>query len=425
MSKHETELESGETAAFRAEVRAWIAANKPVPPPFKLPQSFLEVESDQQFEYLRDFQRKVYDAGYLGFDVPAEYGGRGVDPEKYRVVAQELARARAPFFVNFIGIYWAGPTILRHGTEEQKKRLLPPLLRGDEIWCQGFSEPEYGSDLAGLQARAVKTANGGYAVTGHKVWTTLAHVSKWMILLARTDPAAHKYAGLSFFLFPMDVPGITVQPLVKMTGEGGFNQVIFDAAEGPPSALLGQEGQGWEIAMTTLLFERGASEGTGRERATAFLEGLKRVVDLAKRARSSPGGSGHPSSERTDSVAEGGTAAEHAVLDDRLAQLYIEAQAQGLNAYRSGVPGLVAERPFALRFMTKLVASEWNQRLTELACEMLGPDAAYWLGDEHAPDRAEWPRAFLSSFGMTIGGGTSEIQRNILGERILNLPKSK
>ncbi|HEX7670969.1 MAG TPA: acyl-CoA dehydrogenase family protein, partial [Polyangiaceae bacterium] len=258
----------------------------------------------------------------------------------------------------------------------------------------------------------------------------------WMILLARTDPAAHKYAGLSFFLFPMDVPGVTVQPLVKMTGEGGFNQVIFDAAVAPPNALLGQEGQGWEIAMTTLLFERGASEGTGRERATAFLEGLKRVVDLAKRARA-PRGSveepplpdgreegeierGDPGERRRD-----GQAAEHAVLDDRLAQLYIEAQAQGLSANRSGVPGLVADRPFALRFMTKLVASEWNQRLTELACEMLGPDAAYWLGDEHAPDRAEWPRAFLSSFGMTIGGGTSEIQRNILGERILNLPKSK
>lgn len=413
MAEDKKELESGETAAFRTQVRAWIVANKPAPPPFKLPQSFLEVESDQQFEYLRDFQRKIYDAGYVGFDVPEEYGGRGVDPEKYRVVAQELARARAPFFVNFIGIYWAGPTILRHGTEDQKKRLLPPLLRGDEIWCQGFSEPEYGSDLAGLQARAVKTASLGYAVTGHKVWTTLAHVSKWMILLARTDPAAHKYAGLSFFLFPMDVPGVTVQPLVKMTGEGGFNQVIFDAAEAPPSALLGQEGQGWDIAMTTLLFERGASEGTGRERATAFLEGLKRVVELAKRARTN------------EAPGEEGASAEHAVLDDRLAQLYIEAQAQGLSAYRSGVPGLVQERPFALRFMTKLVASEWNQRLTELACEMLGPDAAYWLGDEHAPDRAEWPRAFLSSFGMTIGGGTSEIQRNILGERILNLPKSK
>jgi alkylation response protein AidB-like acyl-CoA dehydrogenase len=224
-----------------------------------------------------------------------------------------------------------------------------------------------------------------------------------MILLARTDPAVQKYAGLSFFLFPMDAPGVTVQPLVKMTGEGGFNQVIFEDAPMPHDALLGQEGQGWDIAMTTLLFERGASEGTGRERATAFLEGLKRAVDAAKR------------SGRADDP----------VLRDRLAALYVEAQAQGLGGYRSSVPGLVAERPFALRFMTKLVASEWNQRLTELACEMLGPDAAYWLGDAHAPEHAEWQRAFLSSFGMTIGGGTSEIQRNILGERILALPKSK
>jgi alkylation response protein AidB-like acyl-CoA dehydrogenase len=407
MAEDRESLETEEIAAFRREVRAWVTANKPPSPRFKLPQSFLEVESDQQFAYLRDWQRKVYDAGYLGYDVPEEYGGRGVVPEKYRVVAQELGLARAPFFVNFIGLYWAGPTILRHGTEEQKKRCLGPLLRGDEIWCQGFSEPEYGSDLAGLQARAVK-ADAGYRVTGHKVWTTLAHVSKWMILLARTDPTAQKYAGLSFFLFPMDAPGVTVQPLVKMTGEGGFNQVLFDDAPIPQTSLLGQEGQGWDIAMTTLLFERGASEGSGRERATVFLQGLKRVVAMATRARRG-----------------GGSAASDPVLRDRLAQLYIEAQAMGLGAYRSGVPGLNAERPFALRFSSKLVASEWNQKLTELACEMLGPDAAYWLGDPHAADTAEWPRAFLSSFGMTIGGGTSEIQRNILGERILNLPKSK
>lgn len=403
MTESET-TEEGALQEFRQEVREWVAANRPKPPPFKLPQSFLEVESDEQFAYLRDWQRKVYDAGYLGYDVPTEYGGRGIDRDRYRVVAQEMGRARAPFFVNFIGLYWAGPTILRCGTEEQKKRCLPPLLRGDEIWCQGFSEPEFGSDLAALQTRAVRDAQG-WRVTGHKVWTTLAHVSKWMILLARTDPAAQKYAGLSYFLFPMDAPGVTVQPLVKMTGEGGFNQVILEDAPMPADALVGREGQGWEIAMTTLLFERGASEGSGRDRATIFMEQLKRIVALAKRT--------------------GSTRPLDPVLEDRLAALYIEAQAQGLCAIRSGVRGLNEERPFALRFMTKLVGSEWNQRLTELACEMLGPDAAYWLGDKDAPDRAEWPRAFLNSFGMTIGGGTSEIQRNILGERILGLPKSK
>src|ERR1041385_7250803 len=400
-------VESDELLAFRSRVREWIVENKPKPPPFKLPQSFLEVESDEQFVFLRDWQRKVYDAGYLGFDTPEEYGGRGVDRDRHRIVMQELARARAPFFVNFIGLYWAGPTILRHGTEAQKKRLLGPLLRGDEIWCQGFSEPAYGSDLASLETRATKTETG-WVVTGHKVWTTLAHVSKWMILLARTDPSAHKYAGLSYFLAPMDAPGITVQPLVKLTGEGGFNQVIFDRAPMPPDALIGAEGQGWEIAMTTLLFERGAGEGSGRERATLFMEQLKRALSLAERAR-----------------AGGVRAADDPLVRDRLATLYIEAQAQALGAIRSGVPGLNTDRPFALRFSTKLVASEWNQRLTELACDIVGSESVYWLGDEHAFDKAEWQRAFLNSFGMTIGGGTSEIQRNILGERILDLPKSK
>jgi alkylation response protein AidB-like acyl-CoA dehydrogenase len=400
-------VESDELLAFRSRVREWIVENKPKPPPFKLPQSFLEVESDEQFVFLRDWQRKVYDAGYLGFDTPEEYGGRGVDRDRHRIVMQELARARAPFFVNFIGLYWAGPTILRHGTEAQKKRLLGPLLRGDEIWCQGFSEPAYGSDLASLETRATKTETG-WVVTGHKVWTTLAHVSTWMILLARTDPAAHKYAGLSYFLAPMHAPGVTVQPLVKMTGEGGFNQVIFDAAPMPVDALIGAEGQGWEIAMTTLLFERGAGEGSGRERATLFMEQLKRALSLAERAR-----------------AGGVRAADDPLVRDRLATLYIEAQAQALGAIRSGVPGLNTDRPFALRFSTKLVASEWNQRLTELACDIVGSESVYWLGDEHAFDKAEWQRAFLNSFGMTIGGGTSEIQRNILGERILDLPKSK
>ena len=407
MSTDDEQPESEEHARFRAEVKDWVAKNKPEPPGFKLPQSFLEVESDQQLEFLLAWQRKVFDAGYVGFDVPEEYGGRGIDPDRHRIVQQELNRARAPFLVNVIGLHWAGPTILAYGTEEQKKRMLKPLLRGDEIWCQGFSEPGAGSDLAGLSTKAVKT-DDGYEVTGHKVWTTLAHAAKWMILLARTDPDANKYAGLSYFLFPMDIDGVEVQPLVKMTGEGGFNQVLIDHAKMPKDALLGEEGQGWQVAMTTLLFERGAGESSGRERATALTSQLKRVVSLAK------------STQR-----DGRPVSDDPVFRDRVAQLWAEAEAMALTGYRIGVDGLAGDRPMGLRLMTKLVGSEWNQRLTELACEMLGPDVALWLGDEHAPDKAEWPRGYMNSFGMTIGGGTSEIQRNILGERVLGLPKSK
>jgi alkylation response protein AidB-like acyl-CoA dehydrogenase len=402
--------ESGETAElakFRNEVQGFIEKTKPARPRFKLPQTFLEVESREQFDYLRAWQAAVYDAGYLGFDVPAEYGGARVDAERKRIVDQELSRARAPFFVNFLALTWVAPTILTFGSEAQKKRMLRPLLRADEIWCQGFSEPGAGSDLASLETRAVRTGDG-WDVTGHKVWTTLAHFAKWMILLARTDPDANKYAGLSYFLFPMDTSGVTVQPLVKMTGEGGFNQVRFDRAPMPADSLLGEEGQGWQIALTTLMFERGAAQGSARERSTALLEQLKRLLALARKT-----------------PRDGRPAVTDPVLRDRIAALWIEAHAIGLSGMRGGVEGLAGERPLALPLMNKLVSSEWNQRLTELACELLGADAALWLGDERAPDGGEWPRAFMNSFGMTIGGGTSEILRNILGERVLGLPKSK
>jgi alkylation response protein AidB-like acyl-CoA dehydrogenase len=401
------EVEPGEIAEFRREVRAWVGANKPADPGWKLPQTFLEVESERQFEFLRAWQRKLFDAGYLGLDWPAEYGGQGDTLKRQRVVSQELNRARAPFLVNTIGLQWAGPTILAHGSEEQKRRYLRNILSAEEIWCQGFSEPGAGSDLASVQTRAEPAADG-WLVTGHKVWTTLAHYSKWMILLARTDPTVGKYAGLSYFLFPMDAPGVTVQPLVKMTGEGGFNQVIFERAPMPSSALLGRLGEGWKIAMTTLTFERGAAEGSGGGQATSSAESVKRLVSLARRAHR-----------------DGRRAADDPVLRDRIAQLWIEEEALRIAALRMRVPALDSERPLALRLMNKLVYSEFNQRLAELGCEVLGPDAALWLGDPCAVDRAEWPRAYMNSFGMTIGGGTSEIQRNILGERVLGLPKSK
>ena len=407
MNELAQEVEPNEIAQFRREVRAWMQANKPKDPGFKLPQSFLEVESDRQFDFLRDWQRKVFDAGYLGLDWPAEYGGKGDPLKRQRVVSQELARARAPFLVNVIGLQWAGPTILHYGTDAQKRRYLKPILSAEEIWCQGFSEPGAGSDLASATTRAERTPEG-WRVTGHKVWTTLAHKSKWMILLARTDPTAGKYQGLSYFLFPMDAPGVNVQPLIKMTGEGGFNQVIFEQAPMGREALLGQEGQGWQVAMTTLLFERGAAEGSGGGQATSSAESVQRVAALAQRARRGRG-----------------NAADDPVLRDRAAELWIQEEALRLASLRARIPGLNLDRPQALRLMNKLVYSEFNQRLSELACEMLGPESTLWLGDPHAVDRAEWPRAYLNSFGMTIGGGTSEIQRNILGERVLGLPKSK
>ncbi len=402
------EVEPKEIAEFRRDVRAWMESNRPADPGFKLPQSFLEVESKRQFDFLRDWQRKVYEAGYLGLDWPSEYGGGGDTLKRQRIVSQELARVRAPFLVNVIGLQWAGPTILMFGTEEQKKRFVKPILSGEEIWCQGFSEPGAGSDLASAQTRAERAPDGGWRVTGHKVWTTLAHEAAWMILLARTDPAAPKYDGLSYFLFPMNAAGVEVQPLVKMTGEGGFNQVIFSSAPMSADALLGRLGQGWQIALATLMFERGAAEGSGGGPSNASGEFVMQVARIAKRTRR-----------------EGRPAAEDPVLRDRATELWITETALRLGSMRARIPALNTERPHALKMMNKLVFSEFNQKLSELACEIEGPEVGLWLGDENAFDRAEWPRAYMNSFGMTIGGGTSEIQRNILGERVLGLPKSK
>ncbi len=399
-------VESAELAEFRQEVRAWIAQNKPAEPDFVLPQSFLEVTSKQQFEFLLAWQQKVYAAGYIGYDTPKEYGGQGIDPTRQAIITQELGDAGTPFFVNTIGLQWAGPTILAFGTQQQKKRLLPGLLSGDEIWCQGFSEPEAGSDLASLQTRA-ETTGEGFAVTGHKVWTTLARFAKWMILLARTDPSASKYSGISYFLFPMGGEGIAIEPLIKMTGEGGFNQVIFDRAPMPRESLLGNLGDGWKLAVATLMFERGAAQGSDRNRANEDVHAFQQVATLARQTRR-----------------DGHAAIDDPVLADELTQLWIDVEAIRLSAMRGSVPGLLGDRPMALATMHKLIFSEFHQRLARTACQLLGPQLAMWQGDAHAPDNGLWPRAMLNSYGFTIGGGTSEVQRNILGERVLGLPKS-
>ena len=409
MSQAPEEVEPREIAKFRREVRAWIGDHRPPEPDFVMPQNFLFVETDAQFEYLLAWQRQVYEAGYLGLDWPSEYGGGGDTLKRQRIVTQEMSRAGAPFFVNTIGLQWAGPVILKYGSEEQKRRFLKPILNGEDIWCQGFSEPGAGSDLASVQTRAEPAASGeGWTVNGHKVWTTLGTRARWMILLARTDPDVGKYQGLSFFLMPMKVPGVEVLPLIKMTGEGGFNQVIFSDAPMPGDAMLGAPGQGWEVAMATLTFERGAAEGTGGGQATATADSVRRAARLARATRR-----------------DGRPAAEDPILRDRLVQLWIQEEGLRLGGMRRRVPGLSPDRPLVLALMNKLVYSEYAQDLAELGCEILGPEAALWMGDPHAPDDAEWSRAYMNSFGMTIGGGTSEIQRNILGERVLGLPKSK
>ena len=387
--------------ALRAEVRAWIEANHPGDPGFKLPQSPLEVAEDRQFDWLRAWQRNLYDAGYIGAEWPREYGGGGRERGTQRVIDAELGRARAPFLLNVVGLSWAGPMILRYGTEAQKRAFIQPLLRCDEIWCQGFSEPGAGSDLASLRTTA-KRAGDSWQIDGHKVWTTLGRYADWCILLARTDPSAVKHAGISYFLAPMKIPGVEVVPLVKMTGEGGFNQVIWGGARIPAHALLGREGQGWEIATATLQFERGAVEGSAGG-SGGVSEQVARVTTLARTL----GRDADP------------------IVRDRLAAFWIEETGLRANAQRARNPGLVSDRPEALPLMQKLTASEHTQALSNFACELEGDAAGLWIGDPSALENAEWQRTYMNSFAGTIAGGTSEILRNILGERVLGLPKTR
>jgi alkylation response protein AidB-like acyl-CoA dehydrogenase len=263
-----------ETEDFRREVAAWLKANKPADPGFLLPQSFMEVGSEEQLDFLREWQHKVWSAGYLGMAWPREYGGQGVDAVYQSIVDQEMRRQAVPICFNVIGLGWAGPLINDIGTEEEKARYLKGILSAEDIWCQGFSEPDHGSDLGNARTRAERDGDA-YVINGSKIWTTLGNYARYMILLARTNPEAErKYDGLSFFLAPMNVPGIETRPIRKLTGEYGFTETFFTDARIPADCLMGEEGQGWKIAMQTLQYERGAEAG-----AAGGLAFVRIVVD--------------------------------------------------------------------------------------------------------------------------------------------------
>ena len=397
---------SAELEDFRAEVRAWAQRSRPSQPDFELPQSPLAVTSEDQFDYLRSWQARVYDAGFVGTEWPVEYGGGGLARGHQQVVDQELARARVPFLLNNVALSWAGPMILQTGTEAQKRRFLRKLLRADEIWCQGFSEPGAGSDLASLQTRASRDGDS-YLINGHKVWTSLGRFADYMILLARTDLDAGKHAGISYFLSPMRIDGVEVLPLTKITGEGGFNQIIFSDARIPADALLGREGQGWELAVATLSFERGTTEGSAGSSAMPIRD-LNAAIALAREV------------ER-----DGRPAIADPSIRDRLARFAIEEAAIRYSRQRQRIPALCSDRPMALPLMSKVAGSEHAQHLADFGCELQGYMGTLYKGDPSALDEGEWQRLFLNSFSFTIAGGTSEIVRNIVGEKVLGLPKTR
>ncbi len=395
-------------AAFRAEVADWLQANRPPTPDFLLPESFMEVGTQAQFDYLCAWQRKVYQAGYLGMAWPVAYGGGGKPQALQDIVNAEMARLKVPFVPNTIALNWAGPLILAIGTEAQKQRYIRGMLSGDDIWCQGFSEPDNGSDLAHCQTRAVRvsdSAGDAYILNGAKIWTSLGQYAKYMILLARTDPQSKRQNGLSYFLVPMQAPGIRTQPIRKLTGEYGFTQTFFEDARVPAYGLMGQEGQGWQIAMQTLTYERGAAGGQAGGLARMAL-GIEDVIALARRSRRN----GRP-------------AIDDAQVRDPLMRLLIEAQGDRLCGSRARVPALCSERPAAIALSNKLRLTEHARRMMQFSLTLQGANAARWVGDAQAVDGGQWQRSYFNAFSATIGGGPSQIQANIVGERVLGLPK--
>jgi alkylation response protein AidB-like acyl-CoA dehydrogenase len=392
-------------AAFRQEVSAWLVDNIPEDPGFLLPLTFMEVGTDEQLEFLVAWQRKVYEAGYLGMSWPKEYGGGGMPPAYQAIVDEELANHKAPIIFNSIGLGWAGPLILEMGTEAEKQKYIKGILTAEDIWCQGFSEPDHGSDLGNAQTRAVRDGDE-YVINGSKIWTTHGPYSKYMILLARTNPETKsKYAGLSFFLSPMQAPGVTTSPIQKITGEYGFAQTFFDDARIPAECLMGEEGDGWRLAMRTLEYERSVEGG----QATNYKITSITSDDLIETCRSIQ--------------RDGKPLLEDPVVQDQLVQFMMEERNLLLNQKRGDLPDLCTDYPLSLMLSGKLEATELYRRMRQYAVSLQGAKGGLYIHDNDALDGAIWQHAYFNNFSATIGGGTSQVQANIIAEHALGLPK--
>jgi alkylation response protein AidB-like acyl-CoA dehydrogenase len=391
---------------YRAEASAWFKENVPPPPGFMLPLTFMEVGTDEQFHFLCDWQNKVYEAGYLGAAWPKEYGGGGLHQSFQDIATDEMRKHESPIMLNTIGLSWAGPLLLDMGTHEERLRYIKGILSAEDIWCQGFSEPENGSDLGNAQTRAVRIGDE-YVLNGTKTWTTHGTYAKYMILLARTNPdAPNKYAGLSFFLAPMNVPGIETVAIRKLTGEYGFSETFFTDAHIPADCLMGEEGQGWAVAMRTLEYERNARGGQAGGYSITVPD-AEETIDLARRGRRG----GRP-------------AIEDPVVRDELVRFLIENRGLQLCGARQRIRALNQERPMSLGLSNKLMNTEFVRRINEFAISMQGAKGAYYVGEPDAIDGGVWQRGYLNAFSATIGGGTSQIQANIVAEHVLGLPKS-
>jgi alkylation response protein AidB-like acyl-CoA dehydrogenase len=382
--------------AFRTEFRAWLQNNLQDATPIREP---LADEEAADWEARIRWHRKLNEGGWVAISWPREYGGRGASILQNIVYHEELERAgtAAPF--TGFGIPLLGPTLIHWGTSEQKRRFLPKILTAEEIWCQGYSEPNAGSDLAGLQTRAIEDGDD-FVVNGSKIWTSAAQRADWIFLLVRTDADAPKHKGISYLLVDMKTPGVAVRPLVQMTGARGFNQVFFEDVRVPRQNLVGQKNQGWQVALTTLMFER----STGHDRGIA--NQISELVELARRV-----------------PRDGRTAWESASVRQKIAQFALEAEAIRYTGYRQLTRQLRGLPPGPEGSMLKLCSTELALRLAAFATELLGPYSQLQLAAPFAMDAGKWSQRMLAARGATIYAGTNQVQHNIIGERVLGLPK--
>jgi alkylation response protein AidB-like acyl-CoA dehydrogenase len=376
-----------EVQEFRAEVRAWLADNL-VGEFAKLKGLGGPSREHEAFEERRAWNQHLAAAGLTCLGWPKEQGGRGLSVAHRVAFYEEYARADAPDKVNHFGEELLGPTLIAYGTPEQQKRFLPRILDVTELWCQGYSEPGAGSDLANVSTTAVLDGDE-WVINGQKIWTSLAHLAQWCFVVARTEKGSKRHAGLSYLLVPLDQPGVDVRPINQLTGDSEFNEVFFDDARTDADMVVGQPGNGWRVAMGTLAFERGVSTLGQQIRYARELSG---IAELAQRN----GAAGDP------------------VIRERLARAWV-----GLRAMRSYALATMDVESPGQDNVSKLLWANWHRDLGELAMEVVGKEGLV------APDGEfdQWQRLFLFSRADTIYGGSNEIQRNIIAERVLGLPR--
>jgi alkylation response protein AidB-like acyl-CoA dehydrogenase len=383
---------------FRDELRTWLTANSPKDWP-----EWRNKPLEESYPYLRAWQRKLYEAGWAAVSWPKEFGGRSATLMQQAIFWEEMARVEAPPMANSLGLGLIGPTIIAYGTEAQKKRFVPKILSAEEIWCQGFSEPNAGSDLASLQTEA-KLDGDHYIINGQKVWTSYGWIGDWCEVVTRTDSAAAKHKGLTVLLVDMKTPGVEVRPLKQMTGECEFNEIFFRDVRVPKENVLGKVNDGWNVAISTLMYERGSY---GARLHLIFKRNISRLIELSKKFQRN----GRPASEDP-------------IIRQKLAQCYAEIEIMRLNQLRAfsrmtatGVPGPEGS-------IQKIFWSELNQRLQQIAQEIFGPYGQLLGDDPYSVDRGAWSYGYLRTRGNTIEAGTSEVQRNIIGHFVLGLPRS-